>query len=67
MEKWSQIINESRDKMIIGTPNHVQQELLKLQERYKTDEMMVVTITNRYENRIRSYELLAEEMITKHN
>jgi luciferase family oxidoreductase group 1 len=66
-KKWSEIINESRDKMIIGTPNQVKQELLKLQERYNTEEMMVVTITHRYEDRIRSYELLAEEMITKHN
>lgn len=67
MEKWSQIINESSDKIIIGTPNHVKKELCKLQERYMTDEMMVVTITHRYEDRIRSYELLAEEMINKHN
>jgi luciferase family oxidoreductase group 1 len=67
MDKWSQIINELSDKMIIGTPNHVQQELCKLQERYNTDEMMVVTITHRYEDRIRSYELLAKEIITKHN
>ncbi|MFE1243202.1 LLM class flavin-dependent oxidoreductase [Fictibacillus sp. NPDC058756] len=67
MEKWSQIINESRDKMIIGTPHQVKQELLKLQKLYNTDEMMVVTITHRYEDRIRSYELLAEEMMTKNN
>ncbi|MFD1358813.1 LLM class flavin-dependent oxidoreductase [Fictibacillus halophilus] len=67
LEKWSQIINELKDKMIIGTPHQVKQELLKLQKLYNTDEMMVVTITHRYEDRIRSYELLAEEMITKHN
>ncbi|RZT21747.1 LLM class flavin-dependent oxidoreductase [Fictibacillus sp. BK138] len=67
MEKWSEIINESKDKMIIGTPNHVKEELLKLQERYNTDEMMIVTTTHRYEDRIRSYELLAEEMINKPN
>jgi hypothetical protein len=53
--------------MIIGTPNQVKQELLKLQKLYNTDEMMIITITHRYEDRIRSYELLAEEMITKHN
>jgi luciferase family oxidoreductase group 1 len=65
VEKWSQIIYEAKDKMIIGNPIEVRQELMRMQKIYQADEIMVITITNRYEDRIRSYELLSEEIIVK--
>jgi luciferase family oxidoreductase group 1 len=63
MEKWSQIIHEAKKKMIIGNPIEVRQELMRMQKLYQADEIMIVTITHRYEDRIRSYELLSKEMI----
>jgi hypothetical protein len=49
--------------MIIGNPIEVRQELMRMQKLYQADEIMIVTITHRYEDRIRSYELLSKEMI----
>ena len=46
--------------MIIGNPKEVKQQLLDIQEQYHADEIMIVTITHSYEDRARSYELIAE-------
>ncbi|MDV2888252.1 LLM class flavin-dependent oxidoreductase, partial [Alkalihalophilus pseudofirmus] len=43
--------NKLSRKMIIGNPKEVKEELLTLQTQYKADEMMIVTITHRYEDR----------------
>jgi luciferase family oxidoreductase group 1 len=61
-EKWLQIIQDAKNKMIIGNPIEASLELKKLQKLYNADEVMVITITHRYEDRIRSYELLSEEI-----
>jgi luciferase family oxidoreductase group 1 len=61
-EDRAQILNDAKNKMIIGDPNTVKRELLKLQEVYGADEVMVVTITHDYGDRIKSYELLAHVM-----
>ncbi|WP_368504832.1 LLM class flavin-dependent oxidoreductase [Alkalihalophilus sp. As8PL] len=52
--------NKLSRKTIIGNPKEVKEELLTLQTQYKVNEMMIVTITHRYEDRARSYELIAE-------
>jgi hypothetical protein len=49
--------------MIIGNPDQVKSNLLDLQKRYKTDEIMIVTITYAPEDRIISYLLIANELI----
>jgi luciferase family oxidoreductase group 1 len=58
------IIEKAKQKMIIGTPQDVKAELINLQKLYEANEMMVVTITHDYEDRIHSYELLAKEMLS---
>ncbi|WNB92849.1 LLM class flavin-dependent oxidoreductase [Bacillus sp. NEB1478] len=58
-----QILKEAKKKMIIGDPITVKLALKQLQESHGADEVMVVTITHRYEDRIKSYKLLANEMI----
>ncbi|WP_400244446.1 LLM class flavin-dependent oxidoreductase [Niallia sp. JL1B1071] len=55
-------IKEMRQKMIIGNPKEVKKELVELQSAYDADEMMIVTITNSYESRKKSYELIAKEI-----
>ncbi|PWJ42850.1 LLM class flavin-dependent oxidoreductase [Sediminitomix flava] len=53
-------ILQNRERMIFGTPEKVKSELEQLAENYDVDEIMAVTITHDFKNRLRSYELLAE-------
>jgi luciferase family oxidoreductase group 1 len=53
-----------RKKMVLGNPQEVKQQLLELQALYQADEMMILTITHSFEDRIRSYRLIANEMLS---
>ncbi|MCE4050324.1 LLM class flavin-dependent oxidoreductase [Bacillus sp. Au-Bac7] len=53
-------IKENRRRMIIGTKETVRSELLRLSELYNTEEFMVLTNVYEFEDKVRSYELLAE-------
>lgn len=55
-------VQKMRSKMVVGNPQEVRRQLEQLQELYKADELMIVTITHSYEARVKSYKLLAEEM-----
>lgn len=57
------MLDESRKKMIVGSPSKVRQQLIELQNQYQADEIMIVTITPTYEDRIRSYQLIAAELL----
>ncbi|WCK52790.1 LLM class flavin-dependent oxidoreductase [Aneurinibacillus sp. Ricciae_BoGa-3] len=57
------MVRQRRERMIIGNPRQVREKLLVLEERYQTEEFMIVTITPSYEARQRSYELLAEAIL----
>jgi luciferase family oxidoreductase group 1 len=50
----------SSARLIIGNPQQVKNLMLQMQETYQTDEFMVVTTVPNYEQRIRSYQLLAD-------
>lgn len=54
------IIERERQRAVIGTPDSVRERLLKIQQAYEADELMIITITGEYASRLRSYELLAE-------
>jgi luciferase family oxidoreductase group 1 len=47
---------------VVGDPERVRAELLRLAEHYGVEEIMTVTVTHSYEARLRSYQLLAEVM-----
>ncbi|MEC5425005.1 LLM class flavin-dependent oxidoreductase [Virgibacillus sp. C22-A2] len=51
---------KKNDKIIAGNSGVVKQELEVLQEKYQTDEFMIVTITHSFEARRKSYELIAK-------
>ncbi|MBT2689531.1 LLM class flavin-dependent oxidoreductase [Bacillus sp. ISL-47] len=53
-----------KSSLIIGNPTEVAQELRDMQDRYQADEIMIVTIVHRYEARLRSYELIAKEVLS---
>ncbi|MET3727216.1 luciferase family oxidoreductase group 1 [Fictibacillus halophilus] len=62
IEEREQFIHEAKRKMIIGNPQEVKRELYRLQEMYQADEMMIVTITHSYDDRLKSYELVGEHV-----
>jgi luciferase family oxidoreductase group 1 len=49
-----------QEKMIIGSPQEVKQQLLDLQNRYGADELMLITITHDETARSKSYQLIAD-------
>ncbi|MFD1412609.1 LLM class flavin-dependent oxidoreductase [Oceanobacillus jeddahense] len=65
-DKWSaedrEIIKKNRERCIIGTQETVKQQLIALQEKYQTDEFMVINNIFDFEAKKKSYRLLAEAM-----
>jgi luciferase family oxidoreductase group 1 len=59
-ERERAIIEQNRGRTIAGAPDHVRARLDELGQRYGIDEFVVVTICDRFEARLRSYELLAD-------
>lgn len=61
------MIKAMRQKMVIGNPKEVKQQLMELQTSYKADEIMMITIAHCFEDRIHSYRLIAEEIGAESN
>lgn len=57
--EWERVLH-NRNRMIAGTPPKVKEQMLQLAADYSVDEIVVATIADRFEDRLRSYELLAE-------
>ncbi|MFT6296409.1 MAG: luciferase family oxidoreductase group 1 [Glaciecola sp.] len=55
-----QAIEQSRDKRVVGTPEQVTSHLKSLVERFKLDELMLITITHDVDARRHSYKLIAD-------
>ncbi|GER66479.1 hypothetical protein BpJC7_06780 [Weizmannia acidilactici] len=56
-------IEENRKNMVIGSPKKVKDTLLRLADVYGTDEIMLVSNMYRFEDKLRSFELIAKEML----
>ncbi|MEO6631551.1 MAG: LLM class flavin-dependent oxidoreductase [Mucilaginibacter sp.] len=54
-------INYNRARVITGTPTEIKLKLNWLAEDYNVDEIIAVTITESFEDRLESYRLLAEQ------
>lgn len=50
----------NRQRMVVGTPSSVKQQLTALAKAYRTDEVIAVTITHHMQDRLTSYRLLKE-------
>ena len=59
-ERERTIVEDNRGRTIAGAPDQVRARLDELGRLYDIDEFVVVTICDRLEARLRSYELLAE-------
>jgi luciferase family oxidoreductase group 1 len=58
-------ILHNRKRVITGTPAQMKQKLTKLAEDYQVDEIICVTITEDFDDRLTSYRLLAEQFLNK--
>ncbi|WP_159765186.1 LLM class flavin-dependent oxidoreductase [Streptomyces sp. HM190] len=55
------LVRDRLDTQFVGSPGRVADQLLQLQEATGADELLITTITHDHADRVRSYELLAEE------
>ncbi|MEV0911774.1 LLM class flavin-dependent oxidoreductase [Streptomyces hokutonensis] len=62
---WSdedrELVQDRIDTQFVGSPARVADQLEQLQEAVGADELLITTITHDHTDRVRSYELLAEE------
>ncbi len=56
-------IKENRKRMIIGNQAKVKEEILKLSDQYQTDEIMLVSITYDFKDKLKSFELIANALL----
>ncbi|PJZ58005.1 LLM class flavin-dependent oxidoreductase [Leptospira barantonii] len=54
------VIAQNRGRMVAGTPDKVKEDILALGNEYDVDEVVVTTICHDFEDRLSSYQLLAE-------
>lgn len=54
-------IAENRKRMIVGDPKQVKEQLLEMSERYGSSELMLVTTAHDFEDKLKSYRLIASE------
>ncbi|MGY0693318.1 LLM class flavin-dependent oxidoreductase [Virgibacillus sp. FSP13] len=62
-DEEAEMVDKAKEKMIIGNPTEVKQQLENLQQAYQVDEFMIVTITHDHVARRMSYKLIAEEIM----
>jgi luciferase family oxidoreductase group 1 len=56
-------VRENRKRMVVGGPKKVKEKLLALSEQYQTDEIMLVSITYNFKDKLKSFELIANELL----
>ncbi len=55
------LVADRLETQLVGTPAQVADQLEQLREATDADELVITTITHRHADRVRSYELLAQE------
>lgn len=53
-------VRYNRHRMVVGTPDEVREKLTRLAHTFEVDEIIISTFTDTFEDRLRSYELLAD-------
>ena len=56
-----ELVNDRVDTQFVGSPSQVAEKLEQLRDATEADELLVTTITHDHADRVRSYQLLAEE------
>src|SRR3954447_14023612 len=57
--EWQRVLH-NRGRVITGTPDIVKEKLAALANECDTDEIMIATFTEHFEDRLQSYQLLAD-------
>jgi alkanesulfonate monooxygenase SsuD/methylene tetrahydromethanopterin reductase-like flavin-dependent oxidoreductase (luciferase family) len=60
-EEERALVQDRVDTQLVGSPKSVVDQLERLREATGADELAITTITHQHEDRVRSYELLAQE------
>ena len=63
-DKEKEQLIKIKQKMIIGNPQEVKHTFSQMQSSYSVNEFMILTITHLPEDRLESYKLIAEEILT---
>lgn len=56
-------VEANRNRMIVGTPKQVRTQIEQLADSYGAEEVMLVMITYDFQDKLKSYELIAKEML----
>ncbi len=56
-------IRYNRKRVVTGTPVQIKEKLTAIADEYNVDEIIIVTITEHFEDRLESYRLLAETFL----
>ncbi|KMY55117.1 hypothetical protein AC623_15190 [Bacillus sp. FJAT-27231] len=59
-----QFIQENRKRMVVGSPRRVREQYEQISEQYKTENIMAVSIMYDFQDKLTSFELLAEAIRT---
>ena len=59
------LVDDRVETQFVGSPAQVADRLEQLRDATEADELLITTITHRHEDRVRSYELLAQEWATR--
>ena len=69
--QWSEddldLVKDRTDTQLVGSAATVADKLEQLQDATGADELAITTITHQHADRVRSYELLADEWHRRHN
>ena len=57
--EWQRVLH-NRQRTVIGNPKEMQEKLVGLAAEFDVDEIVISTFTERVEDRLRSYEWMAE-------
>jgi luciferase family oxidoreductase group 1 len=61
------LVKDRIDTQLVGSPRTVADKLEQLQQATGADELAITTITHQHADRVRSYELLAQEWYHRHS
>lgn len=56
-------VDFNRQRMVVGSPSQVKEQLERLSDRYQTDEIMLTTIAFNFIDKIESFKLIANEIL----
>ncbi|QDI90137.1 LLM class flavin-dependent oxidoreductase [Salicibibacter halophilus] len=66
-DKEKERFEDMKQRMIIGGPNEAKAEIKEIQTKNQANEIMIMTTTYSPQDRVRSYELIAEEVLSTDN